>query len=84
MFCFESLAVLVPARDEKADTLIEVDVECQDDDDDDSESGDTVQFENPCSSSHRTTMATLVRRGEAGAGDNSGICWQTEQSGSIM
>ena len=45
MFCFESLAVLVPARDEKADTLIEVDVECQDDDDDDSESGDTVQVE---------------------------------------
>ena len=41
----EFLAVLVPARDEKADTEVEVDVECQDDDDDDSESGDTVQVE---------------------------------------
>ena len=26
--CVESLAVLVPARDEKADTEVEVDVEC--------------------------------------------------------
>ena len=34
--CVESLAVLVPARDEEADTEVEVDVECQDDDDGDS------------------------------------------------
>ena len=43
--CVESLAVLVPARDEKADIEAKKDVECHDYDDDERESPDTVQVE---------------------------------------
>ena len=45
MCSVESLAVLVPARDEKADIEAKKDVECYDDDDDERESPDTVQVE---------------------------------------